>query len=128
MAALGRLNDALRDLSAAVALEEKSSSNEFDADLYHQRGAVHHRLQDYRTAAQDFALALERDAEGSQAAPLGGGANLEHVRLCEAQLGLVAHESFVKSLELDATSAKRGSTLGKLRGIAATRTRRNGHL
>ena len=65
LAALGRLDDALRDLNAAVALEEKGS-NDFDADLYHQRGAVHHRLQDYRTAAQDFALALEKDGEGSR--------------------------------------------------------------
>jgi tetratricopeptide (TPR) repeat protein len=113
LAALGRLNDALRDLSAAVALEEKSSSNEFDADLYHQRGAVHHRLQDYRTAAQDFALALERDAEGSQRPRQEAARTWNMLGLCEAQLGLVAHESFVKSLELDATSRETWLNLGQ---------------
>ena len=43
--------------------------------------------------------------------------------LCEAQLGLVAHESFVKSLELDSTSRETWLNLGQACG---SRRRRRG--
>lgn len=116
LAALGRLEDALRDLDAAVAIEEQGASD-FDADLYHQRGAVHHRLQDYRTAAQDFALALRRDREGPRASqrPRAEAARTWNMRgLCEAQLGLVGcHDAFARSLELDATSRETWLNLGQ---------------
>jgi tetratricopeptide (TPR) repeat protein len=85
-AALGFDNEAIKDLTKAIALQP-------DHESYHQRGIVYHKMHDYRKALADFRKALDLNATNH--------VTWNFVGLCENSLGrtreaVIAYERAIK--------------------------------